>query len=234
MKIFSPKIIINNQEIERVKEFIFLGITINNNCSWKNHIFTTSKKISKTIGLLNKLKFTLPKYCLKMIYFALIHSYLNYGILLWGFEAKNIFNLQKKAIRIISKSHYLAHTEPLFKYENILKVEDILKINCLKFYYRLINNMLPINLTRLFSFSNINNFKLNHFNCQDSKGKNRIRYYLPKLIQDTNPLLLYQARCLTMLGFKLYTKFSILSDYNDSPCVINDCYACNSIRNRNS
>ena len=34
-----PKIYINNVEIEKVKEFNFLGITINENCNWKNHIF---------------------------------------------------------------------------------------------------------------------------------------------------------------------------------------------------
>ena len=36
---FLPKIMINNQQIERVNEFVFLGITINSNCNWKNHIF---------------------------------------------------------------------------------------------------------------------------------------------------------------------------------------------------
>ena len=231
---FLPKIMINNQQIERVNEFVFLGITINSNCNWKNHIFTTSKKISKTIGLLTKLKFMLPKQCLKMIYFALIHSYLNYGILLWGFEAKNIFNLQKKAVRIITKSHYLAHTDPLFKNEKILKVGDIFKISCLKFYYRLINNMLPVNLSRLFNFSNNDRFKLNHFDCQDSKGKHRIRYYLPKLIQETDLQILNKTRCFAMLGFKSYTKKYILSNYNDSPCTIVDCYACNSASYRSS
>ena len=239
-----PKIIINNQEIEKVNEFIFLGITINSNCSWKNHIFCISKKISKTTGLLYKLKYFIPTHCLKLIYFALIQSYLSYGILLWGFEANNIFNLQKKAIRIITKSHYLAHTEPLFKREKILKIQDIFKISCLKFYYKLVNNMLPRNLKLMFSFSNtrltdpnVNNtdlFYLTHFNCADAKGKLRLRYHLPKLIQDTNQLILSKSRSHSILGFKLYIKNYFLSTYNDSPCNVVNCYACNSFRNLNS
>ena len=101
------------------------------------------------------------------------------GILLWGFEADKVFELQKKAIRIITKSPYLAHTEPLFKKEKLLKIEDIFKISCLKFYYRLVNNMLHKNLKKLFTFVNRlslrheNNiiFNLVHFNFSDSKAK---------------------------------------------------------------
>ena len=35
--------------------------------------------------------------------------------------------LQKKAIRIITKSRYNAHTSPLFKNLNILKLDDLYK-----------------------------------------------------------------------------------------------------------
>ena len=94
--------------------------------------------------------------------------------------------------------------------------------------------MLPVNLSRLFNFSNNDRFKLNHFDCQDSKGKHRIRYYLPKLIQETDLQILNKTRCFAMLGFKSYTKKYILSNYNDSPCTIVDCYACNSASYRSS
>ena len=234
-----PKININGHQIEKVTEFNFLGITINENCDCKNHIFYTSKKISKNIGLLSRLKYLIPKHCLKLIYFALVQSYISYGILLWGFEADKLFKLQKKAIRIITKSPYLAHTEPLFKKEKLLKIEDIFKISCLKFYYRLVNNMLPKNLKKLFTFvnrlslrhENNINFNLVHFNCSDSKGKKRIRYHLPILIRGTEPLILKKSITHSFIGFKLYTKNYILSTYDDSPCLDTNCYSCNSSRN---
>ena len=40
-------------------------------------------------------------------------------------KTKKIFKLQKKAIRIISLAKYNAHTEPLFKTLNLLKMNDI-------------------------------------------------------------------------------------------------------------
>ena len=198
----------------------------------KNHIFCISKKISRNIGLLSKLKFLLPKHCLKLIYFALIHSYLNYGILLWGFEAKNIFKLQKKAVRIITKSHFLAHTDPLFKSENILKVEDLFKSSCLKLYYKLINNQLPNNIKKLFNFIESRpiertNFKLTLFNCCDANGKKRIRYYLPKLIHETEDDILRKCLSHSFLNFKLRIKSLFLNTYDDSLCQDINCYACN-------
>ena len=42
-----------------------------------------------------------------------------------GYENEKIFKLQKKAIRIISLAKYNAHTEPLFKTLNLLKINDI-------------------------------------------------------------------------------------------------------------
>ena len=189
--------------------------------------------------MLSRLKYLIPKHCLKLIYFALVQSYISYGILLWGFEADKLFKLQKKAIKIITKSPYLAHTEPLFKKEKLLKIEDIFKISCLKFYYRLVNNMLPKNLKKLFTFvnrlslrhENNINFNLVHFNCSDSKGKKRIRYHLPILIRGTEPLILKKSITHSFIGFKLYTKNYILSTYDDSPCLDTNCYSCNSSRN---
>ena len=42
--------------------------------------------------------------------------------------------LQKRAIRIISRSKYNSHTEPLFKALCLLKLEDIYQMNCIRLY----------------------------------------------------------------------------------------------------
>ena len=53
---------------------------------------------------------------------------------------KSIFMLQKRAIRAISSAGYDAHTEPLFKFYNVLKVEDIYNYRLLVLYYNLKGN----------------------------------------------------------------------------------------------
>ena len=51
-----PNLIINDIEIERVTNFNFLGLTINENISWKPHINKIVSKISKHTGIMNRLK----------------------------------------------------------------------------------------------------------------------------------------------------------------------------------
>ncbi len=54
-----------------------------------------------------------------------------------------ISKLQKRAVRVIKHSKYNAHTKPIFKALKLLNVEDMLKLNELKFYYKYENNKLP-------------------------------------------------------------------------------------------
>ena len=110
-----PKLKINDHEIERVKHFNFLGITIDEHMSWNMHIQKISNKISRNLGCLNRLKRFLPSTTLKLLYNSLVLPHLQYGILSWGFEYSRVFKLQKRAMRIISLSRYNAHTEPIFK-----------------------------------------------------------------------------------------------------------------------
>ena len=85
--------------------------------NWKTHIRKLSNKISRTLGILNRLKYILPLNIKLLIYNSLILSHLHYGILAWGYEHEKITKLQKKCLRILTLSDYKAHTEPLFKVE---------------------------------------------------------------------------------------------------------------------
>ena len=77
------------------------------------------------------------------MYFSLVQSHITNGILAWGFNTTDIFKLQKKAIRITTKSQYLAPTDPLFKNLGILRIKDLFKLNILKFYYQMKQHCLP-------------------------------------------------------------------------------------------
>ena len=53
---------INDQRIDRVHEFNFLGTIIHETLEWTRHIDKVANKISRTLGILNKLKHVLPVY----------------------------------------------------------------------------------------------------------------------------------------------------------------------------
>ena len=141
---------INTSPIERVDHFDFLGLTINETLSWKQHVNKVCIQITKVIAMMRKLKHITNKSILLKVYNALILSRINYAILCWGYEHKRISILQKKAIRIITKSKYNAHTDPIFKHLNLLKVKDVFILQSLKFYYRYKNEKLPRYFNNMF------------------------------------------------------------------------------------
>ena len=110
---------INNSVLEEKTVTNFLGVYIDNKLNWKPHMINICNKVSKSIAVLRLVRSIFPKNVLKLIYMSLVYTYINYCNLVWGAAEKGIldplFKLQKKAIRIITRTHYLAHTTPLFK-----------------------------------------------------------------------------------------------------------------------
>ena len=51
------QVYINEQEIEQVKETIFLGVFLDENLSWKAQISHVANKISKSIGIISRSSF---------------------------------------------------------------------------------------------------------------------------------------------------------------------------------
>jgi hypothetical protein len=139
----KPVIVMNGTTIDYVDSFNFLGLTLNHTLTWKNHIEVISVKISKTIGILNKLKQYFPTSILQTIYNTLLVPHFHYCLLTWGTDTHKIHVLQKKALRIISCSNYISHTEPICKRLNVLKISDLYKLRILKLYYDLANKQLP-------------------------------------------------------------------------------------------
>ena len=86
---------IDGVSLERVENFNFLGLLINEKLDWTPYLLTLSRKLSKTIGIMKRLKSFVPKPIMRIIYLSLFHSYLNYQILAWGAQASIIFPLQK-------------------------------------------------------------------------------------------------------------------------------------------
>ena len=64
---------------------------------------------------------------LHILYDSLILPHLQHSILAWGFRIGGLDKLQKRTVRIITRSKY-SHTEPLFQKLNLLKAKDFFLI----------------------------------------------------------------------------------------------------------
>lgn len=146
---------LNNEVIDRVSAFKFLGIWLDQNLIWDEHATFLLKKIVPFKFALYKLKPFLPAYCLRTIYYSFVHSRLIYGLSVWGPMLKRdtldkLIKLQKSFIRIINNAALLANSSPLFLKSKILKLEDLISLELLKITYLYRVGKLPKSLMNLF------------------------------------------------------------------------------------
>ena len=83
----------------------YLGILIDSNLTSKYHISYITTKISKTIGVIARLRHFVPPSTLLTLYRSLISPYFLYGLTVWSQAPQIYLNqylvLQKRALRLI-------------------------------------------------------------------------------------------------------------------------------------
>ena len=150
-----PQLLLGNESLEKVNEFKFFGIIVQNNLQWTSQIHAISMKIACNTGILLSIKNCVPIETLTLLYNSFILSNIQYGIVIWGstFDShlNPIVTLQKKALRITTSSHPLAHSKPLaLKLHSLLLTElycYLVGIFMYNVYYKMLNQ----SITSLFS-----------------------------------------------------------------------------------
>ena len=104
-----PQLKLNEQIIEWVKEFNFLGLTIDQHLTWNEHQQKISYKISRLLGIMCKLKRFLPQQVLRILFNSLILPHLQYCLLSWGFKSDRLFKLQIDSLNSKKEMSELLH-----------------------------------------------------------------------------------------------------------------------------
>ena len=152
----APKnVSIDGQNVDHVTSTKFLGVYIDSRLSWSEHINYIKNKISKGIGILYQARKIFSLKTLNTLYYSFIHPYFMYCIEVWGACSKNcmdsLYKLQKRAVRLIVSSKFLAHTEPIFKQLSILPLKKLHKYSVILFMYKYRNEMLPVFFNEVFT-----------------------------------------------------------------------------------
>ena len=144
---------INKKALNEKECIKYLGVIIDSSLSWKYHIVSLSKKISRAIGIMYKLRPFLSLNVMKNVYYSLIYSHTVYAIEVWGSafktELNKIFVLQKRVMRLLTFNVYpsipglLSPTAPIFAKLNALKVDDIYNHQVSKFVFKCIYQLTP-------------------------------------------------------------------------------------------
>ena len=120
----------NDHPNSKERTYKFLGIYLDEYLSFDTHCTHICNKLSQSNFIISKAKNFLTASALKTLYYSLIHPHILYGLPIYsGTTQKNlnkIKNMQKKAIRNITKSSYTAHTAPLFTALKILPLNHLI------------------------------------------------------------------------------------------------------------
>src|SRR3984885_14930417 len=209
---------IDNQCINRVTSAKFLGVYIDDQLSWKQHVNYISQKLAKNIGIISRIRHFLPKKILLSLYYSLIYPYLTYCNLVWASTCYTTLGclsiLQKRIIRIICNVPYGTHTSNLFKNLGILPFKDINKFQVGVFMFKLHTNLMPIKFNQWFtknldihSHHTRSSNKYHQISIHTMIRKYSIRIYGPTV---WNSLPDYLTNVLTLTSFKKMLKIYLM------------------------
>ena len=217
-----------------------LGVYLDENLNFNYQTNITLKKISRSLFSLRQAKNILNSKALKSLYYALIHPHFLYCLpVVSCTNAQNIHaltQLQKKCIRIISKSRYNAHTAPLYHSLNILPLPDLISQQNLLFLHSVEHKYAPISFHNIFP-KNLNNQTLHEYPLRNSE-----EYYVPRVRNEYlkkfpayaipktwNEINLDSKTLPTPSIFKSKTKKYFIDKLSNFTCNRLYCFVCSNV-----
>eukprot|EP00745_Piridium_sociabile_P034328 TRINITY_DN58_c0_g2_i8.p1 TRINITY_DN58_c0_g2~~TRINITY_DN58_c0_g2_i8.p1 ORF type:complete len:234 (+),score=14.11 TRINITY_DN58_c0_g2_i8:324-1025(+) len=165
LRLKLPPININNQIIDEVNDHKVLGVTVDNNLSWSEHVSVLSKNISQKVYQLSKIKHYLDLHSRKLFFLAYIQSSIDYASTIWGSASANtikpLLSLHKRALKfVLNKTTSLTNVD--YKQSNILPLDKRLVYNKGVMMHKIMTGQAPPSLIHTFSTNeNRNARKLN-------------------------------------------------------------------------
>ena len=174
--------------VDRQHSIKYLGVILDENLNWKEHVRCVTNKIRKLIFKFYELRHILTLGTLKSFYFAFVESIINYGIAVWGNAGTTIMHklqiAQKWVIKVMLFKNKSYLTKLVYKESELftpyqLYIRSIIRF-MLKFSYYKENVTHGLN-TRFASVNNVlvqiiskHNVCQNHIYCVGPKMYNML------------------------------------------------------------
>ena len=116
----------NNTFITNTSNTEFLGLVITNSVTWNDHVTQLILKLSKACYVLRCIRPFMSQDAFKSVYYSYFNSLITYRIIVWGnsSQSSHTFQIQKKAVRIITVSRPRDSCRELFKHLRILPLQS--------------------------------------------------------------------------------------------------------------
>ena len=118
---------------------------IDEKMSWENQINYLNNKICRGVWAISQLKKYTDTKTLKMVYYSLIYPHLKYCITSWGKANSKtlqpLITTQKRVLRIMTNSTNRTRSDPLYMKLQLLKLNDIYKLQIAIAMYNISNKI---------------------------------------------------------------------------------------------
>ena len=155
-KFTNVRLTFNNNIIERVDEFKYLGVKLDSNLSWITHIDYLCKNVSKRIGIIKRVKHFLPHQTTVMLSNALVIPHFDYGCTVWSNFSSELQNkvqvLHNNLARIILSADIRTPVNDMMDALQWVKLEKRWHEQLLLIVFKCLKNMGPSYLSSKFEF----------------------------------------------------------------------------------
>jgi len=132
----------------------YLGITTKYRLNFEDQITLLIAKISRSIGVLYKLRHTFPVTALRNLYYSIIHPHcyaeLLFGVMLMKNIKKNFKILHNKAVRLLTGTLWRDHITPCYLKMIVLKLNELYMYDVAKLMHKHARKKLSSNLFSFF------------------------------------------------------------------------------------
>lgn len=221
---------INDHTVNISDELKLLGVTIDKELHFSQHISAICKKASRLIGVLMRLRKLIPTEAKLQIYKTAILPHLTYCSLVWHFckatDKKKLERVNERGLRAVFCDWNLTYDD-LLKRANLTTLLNKRLQDIAIFMYKVKHRLLPTNILELFSGTpscyNLRNSDFHIFRFNTVRyGKHSLRYFGPRLWSKLSPRDIDSA---TLTAFVTKIRKRDLTMTEDDACKGN-CPKC--------
>ena len=143
----------NGQAIPQVTSHRHLGVILDQNLQWADHVDMIVKKVSTKVYQLNCIKHFLDESTRKMFYHAYIQPHFDYCSSVWGHcvptHLRRLSSIQRRSLRAIH-GRSVEDTSQLYKLLNILPVDKHIFLKDCILMHSTFENKVPSHISNLF------------------------------------------------------------------------------------
>ena len=226
---------IGTEPIKQVDGARFLGIWVDHELKWTEHINKVKNKVGQLLGVIGRVSSILDQKSLQTLYNGIVLPHLQYCLIVWGdfVGGRNktlggsLLKCQKKFAGMISQTKGRYHSDPLFAKHGMLKIDDLYRQQLRMHAWQFWNGCLPQGPAGMFQKTTEHHRYATRSAGSgiaiETRDQGSIRYRLPKewsLIPDE------LKHCKSITGFKNGSKRQLVEQYSRFECTGIGCVVC--------